>query len=173
METIYDRLGLELCQKLIDSGSFNTEQLRLLSDGLRDTTRVLDLGIGLGNLAKILIEQGKFVYGVDNRQDSLDYAKRKVGPQGEGKLFLFEKDARKLNFHNQFDGASCVSNFQEREYFDPVFSGVYRALKKNGYFAMTGLEGSEMERIRRFGGEEAKRAALEGRLVLTLKKLKN
>ena len=168
MESIYDRYGLELWEKFIaGAGSFNTEQLKLLSEALKDSTKVLDLGIGLGNLAKILVSQGKIVYGVDIRRDSLDYAQRKVGSEGLGKLVLVEKDVRDLNFNNEFDGASIVSNVADFGDLNPIFSGVYRALQNNGYFAMTGVESNHLEKMTELRGKETELAIQEGILFFT------
>jgi len=76
MSTIYDRLGLELLEKMMGFTTFNSEQLNLISKGMKNSTKVLDLGIGLGNLAKLLVEQDKVVYGkVMNNLKWLNYNK--------------------------------------------------------------------------------------------------
>lgn len=58
---VYEVWGPELFDKIWSSTSFNDEQTRLISDSLSPSSLVLDLGTGIGNVAKRLIEQGKTV----------------------------------------------------------------------------------------------------------------
>ena len=73
---------LKLVDKIVSGSSFNKEQLRALEIALKDSSTVLDLCTGFGNLANRLVRSGKKVYGVDMSRDSLEYATKKVGTNG-------------------------------------------------------------------------------------------
>lgn len=145
MDSLWDKLGLELGDRIISATSFNDEQVKLVSEGLHPCDRILDLCIGFGNLAKILVEQGKSVYGIDLRPKSLEYAKRKVGEGRKGSLYLVQGDVQRLGYGSEFDGVSCVSSFGFPD-LDPITSGIYNALNHRGYFAVTGIESSEIQK---------------------------
>lgn len=80
MQDLYELLGYELFDKVWSSTSFNFEQVSLISEALKSKSKILDLGLGIGNVAKKLVGEGKTVYGLDIKQASLDYVKSKTKP---------------------------------------------------------------------------------------------
>jgi ubiquinone/menaquinone biosynthesis C-methylase UbiE len=166
MESLWDKLDLGLADKIISATSFNDEQIRLIAEGLQPQERILDLCIGFGNLAKVLVEQGKTVYGLDIRPESLEYAKRKIGETKHRSLYLVQGDAQKLKYKSEFDGVSCVSNFGFPD-LDPVTSGIYNALNPRGYFAVTGIESSKLQKHMEAMQSEVTRKIQECALNLT------
>ncbi|MBR9705236.1 class I SAM-dependent methyltransferase [Candidatus Pacearchaeota archaeon] len=165
MDEIYDVLGIELFDKKVCVSRFNSDQIDLISRALRKSITILDLGVGIGNLANRLIEQGNVVYGVDKRQDMLDYVRNKVGTKKKKRLHLLKEDVRKLDFDSEFDGASCICNLPDFGNLDEVFLGVNRALKRGGYFAMTGVEGELTKKYISLRRNEEIRALKSGSLV--------
>ena len=92
--------------------------------------KILDLGCGTGYGTKILSEKSDEVYGVDNSQKAVDYA-RKIYP---GPLYTC-CSAEKLPYEDNFFDAVVV--FEVIEHFQDVekaLDEVYRVLKKNGDF---------------------------------------
>ncbi len=168
MDSRWDKVDLELVDRLLSKTDFNNEQIRLISKGLQSCDDILDLCIGFGNLAKILVEQGKTVYGIDISSKSLKYAKRKVGDRD---LLLVQGDVRQLAYANsKFDGVSCVSGFDFSD-LDPITSSIYHALRPGGYFAVTGAESSEIQRIIEVVQSELTEKVQSGALSFTAKEL--
>ena len=165
MESIWDLLGLELSDRVMSATSLNDEQIRLLAEGLQPCERIVDLCIGFGNLAKVLVEQGKTVYGVDIAKKSLDYARQKVGDGKTDRLYLIKGDAQRLMFSG-VDGVSCVSSLGFPN-LDPVANGIFNALKQGGYVAVTGLESSKIPQCMEHQGLELRKKYEEGSLRLT------
>lgn len=163
----YDYHGLDMLDRFRGISEFNRDQIRLISEGLKPCKKVLDLGVGLGNLAIALVEQGKTVYGVDNSKVSLDYVRRKVGDSGEGRLHLIFKDVSELDYSEKFDGVSCVSNLMFFGNLDKVFSRAYNALRPKGYFAITGMEKAQLGMIFELEAEEIKKYIGDGRLTFS------
>lgn len=77
MTSLWDKLDLGLADKIMSATSFNDEQIRLIAEDLQPANKVLDLCVGFVNLAKVLVEQGKTVYGLDIMPESLEYARKK------------------------------------------------------------------------------------------------
>lgn len=160
----WESWGLELYDKIWISTEFNREQLNLISEALISCHRVLDLGVGLGNVAKRLTEMGKTVCGVDIDQKSLDFAKAKINSPN---FFPVLEDAQMLGFEEEFDGASCATTMQYFKDLDSVMGSVYKALKPKGLFAITGFEADKMEKWGKLVGEQLKQAIVRGELILT------
>ena len=102
----------------------------LFCSHLSEKSLVLDIGSGTGlPYAKLLIERGFSVLGIDIAPQMLKVAQRNV-PQAEFK----ELSMTELNFENMFDGA--VSSFSmlllSPLQFKDVASRIARALKKGG-----------------------------------------
>ena len=166
MDSLWDKLDLELGDRIISATSFNDEQIKLISEGLQPCYNILDLCIGFGNLAKVLLDQGKNVCGIDIRPKSLEYVKRKVGEGKEGSLYLIQGDIQRLEYESEFDGVSCVSSFVFPD-LDPITSGIYNALRPRGYFAVTGIESSEIQRHVEFMQSELTKKIQDGALSFT------
>ena len=166
MDNIWDKIDLELIDRILSSTSFNDDQIRLLSEALQSYDKILDLCIGFGNLAKILVGQGKTVYGIDISPRSLEYAKRKVGNQKAGKLYLVEGDGGNLEYDSEFDVVSCASSFCLSD-TDPAACGIYKALRPGGGFAVTGFESCEKQKSMELMQSELSRKIEDGSLVIT------
>lgn len=165
---IYLIWGPELFDKIWSSNNFNKEQTRLISEALRACSKVLDLGTGIGNVAKQLVKLGKAVYGVDINKEMLDYASRKINSP---RFHPILSDVQKLNYDAEFDGASCASNMA---YFDDVegtINRVYKALRHKGLFAVTGYEADKMQEWARLTGEESRKAVEGGEVSLSHEEL--
>lgn len=168
---IYEIWGFELFDKIWSSTNFNKEQTNLIVDSLKSTDKLLDLGIGVGNVAKKFLETGKDVCGIDITLKSLNYVKKKIGILGK-KLVLLRMDAQKLNFKEEFDGAYCASNLAYFSDLNAVMVGVHSALKLKGLFAITGYEKEKMDKWVTLTGKESLQAIQEGKVTLTKKELK-
>lgn len=155
MNEIYNsRLAFSALDKAATLSELTELQNLFLVNALSDCSRVLDLGVGFGNVAKALLMDDKTVTGVDISRIGLNYAVEKTKPcthillekilgrEGRrdfGKLSLIQGDFRRLPFNSEFDGVSCASNIGAKD-AGLVLPEVYRALRKGGYFAVTVLE---------------------------------
>lgn len=162
MEAVWNKEILELTDRIMSITAFNREQISLIAQGLQPCSRVLDLCTGYGNLAKVLIDQGKTVYGLDIGKESLIYATQKAG-----RLIPIKGDVRKLPFNGCFDGVSCASSLGFKE-LDCVVEGIYRALNPGGFVAITGVESAEQERGINILGLELLKAYEEGTFKMTM-----
>jgi|SRR3989344_185024 len=146
IEITWTKDNLILVEKILSKTTFYKEQMDLISNSLKNSNKILDLGVGFGNLAKILIGQGKKVYGLDISDDSLEYSKSKIASDKLGNFILINNDMRELNYDSEFDAVSCVSNINFNNLLDleKVVNGVYRALKPNGLFAVTACYSNKM-----------------------------
>lgn len=160
----FDIWGFELFDKIWSSHSFGTEQARLILEALNNQENILDVGTGVGSVAKCLVDQNKVVYGVDIRQESLDYVVQKISSQRFHPIhqnFLF------LDFEDAVDGVSCASNLGYFDDIDAAVSVAYRALKGGGVFAATGYEAERMKKWLAYTEAETRKAIQDGKLILT------
>lgn len=122
--------------------------LRLLRPEPND--RALDVACGQGALCRLLAERGARVLGVDSAGPLLDLARGHGGaeprderptgraPEKTGVARYERHDARELTAiaEGGFDLAACVLALQNVHPIAPVFTGVARALRKGGRFAL-------------------------------------
>lgn len=114
-----------------------------LREGMRQARTVVDLGSGFGKLAKELMSDGKIVYGVDNDRYMIRYARRKAT---NGHFFAMQADVHHIPLgNNTVDGVVCLENFNEFDDPHQVMRETYRILKPGGYFAIMGMEYSQLE----------------------------
>jgi len=136
MKTLWDHLGYELGDRVFNNLRFNDEQIRLISEGLREATTVVDLCTGFGNLAKALVDQGKTVYGVDLSSDSIDYVTKKIGRPNQ--FYGIQADVNRLPLDDEsVDGVSCASSLDLLN-LDSFVSEIYRVVKPSGMISVTG-----------------------------------
>lgn len=107
--------------------------------------KILDVGCGTGRHAIELTRRGYSITGVDLSENQLSRAKEKAREQGLTIPFLCH-DARNLPFRNEFDAAVmlCEGGFPLMETDEMNFGilrGVTRALKADGLFIFTTLNG--------------------------------
>lgn len=100
---------------------------------------ILELGIGCGRVALSLARKGHFVYGVDNDQNNLNLAQRRIlENELSDKVFLINQDYRKLNLGLKFPRIICPFNTVSyvRDSYDlySLFKGAEGALSKKGEF---------------------------------------
>jgi len=109
------------------------------------STRILDIGCGTGRHAIELAKRGYRVTGIDLSESQLKRAKEKAKEQGV-KVDFQKHDARNLPFKAEFDLAImlCEGGFSLMETDEmnfEILKGATRALKNNGKFIFTTLNG--------------------------------
>jgi len=173
MKNTWDTQKLELLDKVFGVLSFSKEQLDAIQKGIGNSHKVLDLCVGFGNLAKRLVEEGRDVYGIDISDDSLDFARKRIGDGHLGELHLIKGNVRKLKYENEFDAATCVStmNFPNswlRPRLRKVAEGVYKALKPSGVLVFSAFDGSKSRESGPHFHQDWGSAIEDGRLSLSL-----
>jgi len=90
--------------------------------------RILDVGCGTGYGTKMLSKEGNKVYGIDNSQKAIDYAKQNYpGPE------YICCSAEKLPFENSyFDTVTAFEVIEHVQDPERTLDEIYRVLKKNG-----------------------------------------
>lgn len=166
---VWELWGIELFDKVWSSTGLNSEQTRLIVDALKPTKKVLDIGTGIGNIAKKLVDNGKTVYGIDIDRRNLAYAEAKIN---NSKFVPTELDANRIDYEGEFDGVSCASNLGYFGDLKNLINRIYTASRpSSGLFAISGLEASEMRRFGQISGEELQTALKEGKLALSREEL--
>jgi 2-polyprenyl-3-methyl-5-hydroxy-6-metoxy-1,4-benzoquinol methylase len=97
---------------------------------------VLDIPCADGRLATPLAKKGLRVTGVDLSKYCLDAARADAGNLP---IVYEHADMRKLQYHNQFDGAFCLGNsfgYFETAGTQAFLAGVAEALKPGGHFIL-------------------------------------
>lgn len=107
------------------------------------TKLILDIGCGTGRHAIELAKQGYKVVGVDLSASQLKRAREKA-QKAEVKVDFIQKDARQLDFNDEFDlvimiceGAFPLMETDEMNF--QILQGATKALRKNGKFIFTTL----------------------------------
>lgn len=105
----------------------------IAGDKLPDGAKILDLCCGTGQLAKVLIEKGYSVAGIDGSEEMLRYA-RENAPQAQ---FILT-DARSFSLQGEFHLALSVfdslNHIMDLEELALTFGNVYQALLPGGLF---------------------------------------
>ena len=93
----------------------------------RPGERILDLGCGDGELTRVLRDRGSQPVGIDSSGEFIAAA-RTLG------LDVRERDARELEFEDEFDAVFSNAVLHWIEEADVVIGNVYRALRRGGRF---------------------------------------
>jgi len=106
---------------------------KIAGEKLPDKAKILDLCCGTGQLAKVLVEKGYSVTGIDGSAEMLRYAKENA-PQAE---FIL-KDARTFKLPSIYDAAfstfDALNHVMTIEELEQVFINVNKCLVKGGIF---------------------------------------
>lgn len=84
-------------------------EIKFVQEYIRDNFKVLELGCGYGRVMKKLAKSAKKVVGIDNSQESLNFAKKYL--KRCQNCELFEMDVKELTFEdNSFDLIIAIQN---------------------------------------------------------------
>lgn len=172
MKSIEDIWGFELYNKIWSSTDFNNQYIKLILNALKNKKNILDIGVGIGNISKKLLEENKKVYAIDINSKAISYVRKKIGIKIH--FPIKKQDARKLNFRKEFDGV-CAANiflYLTNKELDLVIQKIHKALKKGGVLAIVGYENNKRKKWAQLTGESVKRAIEKGKLILTQKELR-
>jgi cyclopropane fatty-acyl-phospholipid synthase-like methyltransferase len=102
---------------------------------LSPTKRILDLGCGGGDQARIFAEKGYVVTGIDIAPSLIRHAKEKIGSNQNRTTFLVS-DMRNIDYQNDFDVCTLLSGtfgFFSEEENQSLLNKISIALTANGY----------------------------------------
>jgi len=104
------------------------QRYRFAEKNIGSNKKVLDIGCGTGYGTKILSNRGNQVYGIDNSQKAIGYAKKEYsGPQ------YACCSAEKLSFEdNYFDAVTAFEVIEHVQNPEKALNEIYRVLKKEG-----------------------------------------
>jgi SAM-dependent methyltransferase len=106
---------------------------QIAGEKLPDKAKILDLCCGTGQLAKVLLEKGYSVTGIDGSKEMLRHA-RQNAPEAE---FIL-KDARAFQLPQKYNAAFCtfdsLNHIMVLKELHQVFKNVYNCLVNGGIF---------------------------------------
>jgi ubiquinone/menaquinone biosynthesis C-methylase UbiE len=113
--------------------------------------KVLDLGCGGADQARVFAEKGYSVVGIDIAEPLIEHAKKSFKENGLTATFIVD-DMRNITYHDEFDLCTLLSGtfgfFSDYDNFK-LLKKIHRALKKNGKLFMMYLSPfRERKRIR-------------------------
>jgi len=102
-DNYYSRQMAEFYDLITNSGYYNYEKLvQIIESILGDRRKVLEIGIGTGNIAIPLAKQGFDVDGIDPSWLMLNIAREKVAHEGL-QIGLYQQDCLELNLESRYD----------------------------------------------------------------------
>ena len=93
---------------------------------------ILDIGCGDGKITALLSQKCKKMVGIDASKEMIQEASAQYRTYEN--LSLYQKDASKLNFQNEFDLIFSNATLHWIKDHTPVLKGVYESLKPGGKF---------------------------------------
>ncbi len=127
------------------------EELLSKIDFIKGYEKVLDIGCGDGKITAYIaqkVPQG-FVVGIDSSEDMINLAKRNFPSNTHSNLVFIVKDAREIDFEEEFDivfSNACLHWIVDHL---PVLEKIKRTLKPSGkIFLQMGGKGNAAEVIR-------------------------
>jgi 2-polyprenyl-3-methyl-5-hydroxy-6-metoxy-1,4-benzoquinol methylase len=145
--TLYAELGNFIKEKYLEYPFTHgtLQEVDFLEGEIQKGSRILDVGCGVGRHSLELARRGYKTVGVDITSSFIEIASRTAKAEGLEANF-FVKDARRLEFDNEFDAAICLCEGafglagDEQGHRD-ILKGVYRALRPGGMFILTAISG--------------------------------
>lgn len=95
--------------------------------------KILDMGVGTGRNARLILEKKAFVQGIDISQKMVDIAEKKIKIKNFS--FLLHDAGKSLTFKDHtFDGVICIRVLKYIPTWKTTLNEAYRVLKNNGKF---------------------------------------
>lgn len=144
-EQVFENYGKKYDKEAFTQGTAGECAFLEKEMGSDKSLRILDIGCGTGRHAIELAKRGHAVTGIDLSESLLQRAKDKARQAGL-QIDFQRQDARNLPFSEEFDAAImlCEGGFPLMETDEmnfEILKGASKALKKNGRFIFTTLNG--------------------------------
>lgn len=138
MQTFYDGIAREYVKR--DEGMrnyfHNALELALLRDLTFEGKRLLDVGSGVGRMARFVRNQPEVIVGVDLSYQMLRVARKRIG--NDARAAFIQCDAEFLPFSaNSFDLVTCLGLFEYVGDIQPYLKEFFRVTAANGHLLFT------------------------------------
>lgn len=135
----YDRLAFKQSIGLQHLSNLETTFIDQHIKNDKSTLSYLDMGVGTGRNARILLDKGIGVTGVDISENMLRETKQKLGPYVEKEQLRLQRIDlnKKLPFgEEKFDGALCIRVIKYLTNWRNLICEAGRVIKKDGVFIL-------------------------------------
>jgi ubiquinone/menaquinone biosynthesis C-methylase UbiE len=137
-QAMFDINYLEIVDRMFKPTILNHENIHNLEIALQDREMVLELAVGLGNLAEKLLStyHSMDFYGIDINLAAIEYCSKKLQPH-QKRAALQVMDAKSLEYSASFfDAVVCNTSLGEIGSVEQVLRETYRVLKAGGVFVL-------------------------------------
>lgn len=128
-----DRFGESTLESMNQADRYNQWTLNQFKEFLKG--KILEVGCGIGNFTKSLLEYGE-VYGIDIRKDYVEKTE-KILSKSNVRIGLGDIEKGKYFFKNEkFDTVVCINVLEHIKQDDLVINNMYKILNKEGYLVL-------------------------------------
>lgn len=111
---------------------FHIRELKKVLSRMKENSKILDIGCGVGTLAFYLASKGFSVTGIDVSSRAIQIAKIYLDKSGLKKVKFSEGDVQKVKLNTKYDLIVCTEVIEHLENDDKMLETIFSLLNHNG-----------------------------------------